>query len=362
MNITEMNRDSLIPLKKYKTFGEIQDAPIISAIQCITRMKPSNEKDFLSNWLFTNHYLNKKRSGSLTDRIKNFNNKICFNHLCKEYFNGFDINKCISNIILPKKATDIIKKLNLIQGSLTGTYIDYLMRRIISEINHSDFNDNRTNTILNKNKNKIIYTENGHVCSLGCKCIIESDNCWQYTQCRLNYCQYESYNKVKNTEKYKIKDTIVDIFIISLCHSECFGGCPNQDKVELILKEITNVNFYDDFIIPLYEYCNKLILNKKEIHLNPILGSSKNMIPADCDLIIDDMLIDIKCTKGINTISEILQLLGYSSLNLDFIPIYGIPIKQISIINILEGVEYIYDISNISKASLLDYLILLQDK
>ena len=86
------------------------------------------------------------------------------------------------------------------------------------------------------------------------------------------------------------------------------------------------------------------------------------MIPADCDLIIDDMLIDIKCTKGINTISEILQLLGYSSLNLDFIPIYGIPIKQISIINILEGVEYIYDISNISKASLLDYLILLQDK
>lgn len=447
--VIEINSNTLISSKKYKTIKDIQNAPIKSAIQCITRMKDSNEKEYLCKWLFNKHYLHIKQTGPLTNRIKNINNKICFNYLCKEYFNGFDINKCISNEILPKKSSDIIKKLNLIQSSLTGTYVDYLMRRMISEINQSEFDDRRIKTILYKN-NQIIYRDNlwkfhikndsaiciwnmfeeptiesetigiiennhtfielsrknewlnikyedkigwvrykipqtlgnplpiegnlseyidnpwfknigrGHICSKGCKCVIASNNPWQETLCRLNYCQYECYHKVKNTGKYKIEEVIKDIFIVSLCHSECFGGCPNQDKLDLILNEISDPKFYEDFIIPLYEYCKQLILNKKEIHLNPVLGSEKNMIPADCDLIIDDMLIDIKCTKGTNTIYEILQLIGYSSLNIDFIPRYGIPIKKISIINILEGIEYIYDISNISNKSLLDYLKILQ--
>ena len=154
-----INRDTPIPLKKYKTFGEIQDAPIMSAIQCITRMKVSFEKEFLSEWLFNNHYLKKKFSGNLTDRIKNLNNKICFNHLCKKYFNNFDINNCEMRQILPEKSVNIIKKLNFIQASLTGTFIDYLTRRIISEIQNETFSDSRAQNILH-NENEIIYSDN----------------------------------------------------------------------------------------------------------------------------------------------------------------------------------------------------------
>jgi len=443
-----INRDTPIPLKKYKTFGELQDAPIRSVIQCITRMKPSSEKDILSEWLFNNHYLKKKMVGNLTDRIKNFNNKICFNHLCKHYFNNFDINDCKISEILPERSVNIIKKLHSIQPSLTGTFIDYLMRRIISEIKGNQFSDNRVKSILYKN-NQIIYRDNlwrfrveyfagfcqwniqeepniksptigtiqnnhtfielsrkdewlnikyegkngwvrykipdcignpvgiegniqeyidnpwlenigkGHICSQMCKCMIESCNPWQETQCRLNYCQYECYHKVKNTGKYKIKDIIVDIFIVSLCHSECFGGCPNQEKVELILNEINNQQFYNDFIIPFHDYCKQLISNKTNIYLNPPTGCTQNNIPSDCDIILDNQLIDIKCTKGDNTISEILQLFGYSSL-IHTNPYINVDIKSISIINIFKGYEYIYDISNISSNSLLDYLKLLQ--
>ena len=443
-----INRDTPIPLKKYKTFGEIQDAPIMSAIQSITRMKPSCEKELLSEWLFNNHYLKKEFCGNLTDRIKNLNNKICFNHLCKTYFNNFDINNCESRQILPEKSINIIKKLNCIQASLTGTFIDYLIRRIISEIQDKPFSDRRALNILHDNEitysdnlwkfhtdftnptinvwnikeenninsssidfiqnnhtfielsrkdewlnikykdkngwvrykvpdcngnpkdiegNKAEYIDNpwftnikkGHICSNGCKCIIKSNNPYQITECQINYCQYECYNKVKNTEKYKIKDIIVDIFMVSLCHSEVFGGCPNHEKVALILNEINNQKFYNDFIIPFYDYCIKLLNYKTQIYLNPTTGCKENNIPSDCDLILDNQLIDIKCTKGDNTIYEILQLLGYSSL-IYTNPSIRVDIKSISIINILKGYEYIYDVSNISGDSLLNYLKILQ--
>ena len=450
MQVIDSNR--VIPLKKYKTFGEIQNAPIRSAIQCICRMKPSSEKELLCKWLFNSHYLKKHMKGNLTDRIKNFNNQICFNHLCKYYFNNFDINNCKINKILPQKSVDIIKKLHSIQSSLTGTFIDYLMRRIISEIQGTTFSDRRIKQILyNDNKNKVIYIDNsmsawkfhtdfttlgcwninkdpnikssiidqiqhnhtfielsrkdewlniqykdtngwvrykipdcnknpkgiegnikeyidnpwfikiqkGHTCSKYCKYIIESNNPWQETQCHLNYCQYECYNKVKDTTNYKIKDIVVDIFIVSFCHSESFGGCPNQEKVELLVNEIKGPTFYNDFIIPFQDYCNKLVSNTNNIYLNPVTGCKENKIPSDCDLIIDDKMIDIKCTKGDNSISEMLQLFGYSSLIYSN-PNINVDIKYISIINIFKGYEYIYDISNITCNSLLDYLKLLQ--
>ena len=447
-----INSNTVIPLKKYKTFGELQNAPIRSAIQCITRMKSSSEKELLCEWLFNSHYLKKHMKGNLTDRIKNFNNQICFDHLCKYYFNNFNIKGCTINKILPEKSVDVIKKIHSIQPSLTGTFIDYLMRRIISEIQVKPFSDRRIEAILHHdNNNQIIHINNdisvwkfhtdfttvgywniqkepdiqsstidqiqnnhtfielsrkgewlniqyrdkngwvrykipdcngnpkdiegnidkyidnpwfkkiekGNLFSKYCKYIIESSNPWQETECHLNYCQYVCYHKVKDTTNYKVKDILVDIFIVSLCHSECFGGCPNQEKVELLVNEIKDPLFYNDFIIPFQDYCNQLISNANKIYLIPTTGCKENKIASDCDLIIDDKLIDIKCTHGDNSISEILQLFGYSSLIYSN-PRINVDVKYISIINILKGYEYIYDITNISSNSLLDYLKVLQ--
>jgi uncharacterized protein YgiM (DUF1202 family) len=452
----ELTRDTPLSLKKYKTFGELQDAPIRSSIQCITRMKSSEEKIKLCEWLFNSHYLQKKIKGNLTDRIRIFNNKICFNYLCENYFNKFDINNHISNKILNEESSLNIKKLHSIQPSLTGTFIDYLMRRIISEIKGDQFSDNRVKSILfNDKKNDIIYSDNiwrfhveyftglcqwniqeepninsliigtiqnnhtfielsrkdewlnikyegkngwvrykipewgigllakgwcvegdieeyidnpwlkqigkGHICSRRCKCVIEACNPWQETQCLLNYCQYECYHKVKNTDKFKTIEIIKDIFIVSLCHSECFGGCPDQEKVNSILNEIATEEFMIEFVIPFYNYCEDLIKDKQKIYLNPALGCKENMIPSDCDIIIDDLLIDIKCTAGENSCIEILQLLGYLILACTN-PSININIDKISVINLYKGYEYIYDVSNLSKGLLLEYLKILQGK
>ena len=353
-----ISRSTLIPLKKYKTFGDIQDAPIISAIQCITRMKESPDKDMLTEWLFDTHYLNKPIRGNLTDRIKNFDNKICLNYICKNFLNGFDPGECEETQILSDTACNIIKKLHSIQSSLTGTFIDYLMRRVISEIKKEDFIDNRANKILYDNE--VIYDDPLiHTCLNGCKYNIKVKNPWQEKECELDYCQFDCYYKTKNTEQYKTKDIIVEIFMVSLCHIECFSGCPDQEKLENIIHELKSDAFIKDFYEPFYSYCNRLIKNKKKIYLNPTLGCRENMIPADCDIIIDDTLFDIKCTLGNKTTTELLQLLGYTSL------VYSNPsikstIKKISIINLYKGYEYIYDISEIPEESILFLLALLQ--
>ena len=452
----ELTRDTPLSLKKYKTFGELQDAPIRSSIQCITRMKSSEEKIKLCEWLFNSHYLQKNIKGNLTDRIRIFNNKICFNYLCENYFNKFDINNHISNKILNEESSLNIKKLHSINSSLTGTFIDYLMRRIITEIKGDQFSDNRVKSILfNDKKNDIIYSDNiwrfhvdyftgfsqwkiqrepnidspiigviqnnhtfielsrkdewlnikyedkngwvrykipewgigllakgwcvegdieeyidnpwfkkigkGHICSRRCKCVIESCNPYQGKQCLLNYCQYECYHKVKNTDRFKTIEIIKDIFIVSLCHSEFFGGCPDQEVINRILNEIGKEEFLIEFVIPLYNYCEDLIKDKQKIYLNPTLGCKENMIPSDCDIIIDDLLIDIKCTAGENSCIEILQLLGYLILACTN-PSININIDKISIINLYKGYEYIYDVSNLSKVLLMEYLKILQGK
>ncbi len=74
-----------------------------------------------------------------------------------------------------------------------------------------------------------------------------------------------------------------------------------------------------DLYTPLIILCKNIIENKKLIKLNPVFGGKlkhpvdKYNIPSDADLIINDCLIDIKCTKNKSNSKccEILQLLGY---------------------------------------------------
>jgi hypothetical protein len=89
-----------------------------------------------------------------------------------------------------------------------------------------------------------------------------------------------------------------------------------------------------------------------------LLDGEDTPIPSDCDIVIDDTLIDIKCTGGNKDISEILQLLGYASL-LKYNPKYNMRMNHICIINLLHGECKIYNIENILDDNLLDYVRLL---
>jgi hypothetical protein len=427
----------------------------------ITHLKSGPIKDYLSLWIYKSYYSKQSMYGNLTDRIKKINNAICYTQIMNDCFNRYDIKKnMVSKSILNNRTIHIVKEFHDICPSMCGSFIDYLIRRIISELTNIPFNDSRANNILNgdniisyhsdneniwefkesndKGWNWVIKKEpilsskiigeinqrdtfiayekknewlkikyknivgwvrwkipivpdgedtidieyysdpsmnienkhiqkvkkgNIHICSKGCKYDIEQTKYFKVPEyintCSLESCQYLSYEKVKDTEHYKTIDIVHDIFAISLCHSESFGFCPNQDKLNAFYNKLKS-NVIDDLIKPLTEMCKTLIQDKKNILLNPALGGKltnlKNAsIPADADLVIDDSIYDIKCTKTGKEYYEVLQLLGYSGLLL-LNEKFEHKINNMIILNILDGTLINYNISYLEKDNFVKYI------
>ena len=186
--------------------------------------------------------------------------------------------------------------------------------------------------------------------------------------CNYPVCRVESYKKIKDTINYKTKDIIPEIFISSICHSESFTSgtsCINMKTFgkmySIISSEVFLENITQHIINPLIQYFTNYI-SDKSVLLNPMLGGKyEYSIPADCDIVVDDTLIDIKCTIGDNSSYEIMQLLGYSAL-LQNNPTYNKRINQISILNLLEGSILFYDTSHISNQQYLSFLKILTQK
>ena len=109
--------------------------------------------------------------------------------------------------------------------------------------------------------------------------------------------------------------------------------------------------------------CQELVKENEtqNILLNPALGYpiellDNKKILADCDLVINNYLYDIKCTTGENSVYEILQLLGYASLlNCNSTKFHN-KVDNVSIINLLQGYIVNYDISYITKDQMVNYL------
>jgi hypothetical protein len=448
------------------TFKNIDDLKLCidrrKVILYVTHLKPGSIKDYLSKWLYESYYSKQSMCGNLTDRIKKINNGICYTEIMKKCFNGYDIKRNMSlTTILDTKVINIVKELHDICPSMCGSFIDYLIRRIICELTNRAFSDSRANKIL-KHDNIITYhsendniweyiknddwgnwpikeepiliskmigiinecdrfigyetknewlkinyknikgwvrwqlpkTSDGnfsdlechsdtsmnienkyiqkvkghniHMCSKGCKYDVEQSiyftNPEYLNYCSLKSCQNVSYEKVKDTETYKTKDIIYDIFATSLCHTEAFGFCPKQDKLDTFISKLKSM-VIDDLVEPLSEMCKKLIYDTKNILLNPAMGGALNnlenvSIPSDADLVIDHTLYDIKCTRSTNIgkeYYEILQLLGYSGLLL-LNKKYEHKINNMIILNILEGTSTKYNISYLEKDNFVKYI------
>jgi len=333
-----MNSNTPITSKKYKTIGNLLNAPIKSIIIVANNEPNKIIQEYLYDWLYENYYGKKCMIGNLTMRIKNIDNKCCYNYLTKNVFNNTDIlnkNKTTENI-LTQDCINIITQLHSIESSLTGVYLDYLLRRIICELLNKDFYDSRSD-----------HQENEFIIN---NLFISIKDC---------------YKKAKDITIYKSQDILVEIFFTSLSHTYAFGGIPNEDKLKNILEILQNTtNIIETFFIPLKTLCSNKIKNNTDIDilLNPTLGYKipqiNASIPSDCDLVVNNTLYDIKCTKGDNSIYEILQLLGYSSL-LNNIQKYNKHIDNIQIINLLHGFTTNYDISYITNEEMINYLKIL---
>ena len=352
----DINDDTIIASLRYNNIRDIKE-DIKYCINYTSHLKDIKLKKYLEDFLFENHYKIIFKSGSLTDRLKNINSNICYNSIYRNIFNN-NYNDSIKKYnILPLKCTNIVKLLHSIDPSITGSFIDYLIRRIICELLNIEFDDSRASWRLDSVD---------HICnSEDCRYNIEfeyQDKVEVFKKiCTLPYCRLHSYNLTKLTKIYKTQDIIKEIFITSLSHGEAFGMCPNQDNVNRIL-EILGSNLFDLYT-PLMILCKNIIENKELIKLNPVFGGKlkppvdKYNIPSDADLIINDCLIDIKCTKNKSNSKccEILQLLGYSALS-SFNADNHKKINKIMILNILEGSIYKIDISNITNKNYENYI------
>ena len=142
----------------------------------------------------------------------------------------------------------------------------------------------------------------------------------------------EAYEKVINKD-CNTKDIIKEIFVVSLAHNICFRDY-NKEKSSSQFEYITQNKFeFIDDIIKIIK-----IFDGEKYALNPTLSYG---ISADCDLIIDDNLIDFKVSKANNDKYELLQLLGYSSL----INVGNYKINKIHIIDLYKNKLKTIDIS-----------------
>ena len=349
-----MDSNTKLTSKTYKTIGELLKSPIRSIIIVSSKEKNKDVRLYLYEWLFKNYYNKKEMYGNLTNRIKNIANNPCYHYITKYCFENIDIlnhNKTIIKI-LNVDCINFILSLHSIQSSLIGTYLDYLLRRIICELINKEFNDTRAN-VHARDTNLItdMYWD-------------ENENISKIQVIKLPLNMLESYNKMKDVASYKTGKILLEIFITSISHTLAFRGVPNQEKLNSIINLLTNTeNIIEILLIPLQSLCYELIKDNLNILLNPALGYSipqldNKSIPSDCDLVINNNLYDVKVTSGDNSIYEILQLLGYASL-LNLNPKFNRKIENICIINLLQGNMINYDISYIDNEQMVNYLKIL---
>ena len=210
-------------------------------------------------------------------------------------------DKLMNIKIQEKKLGYSIKPNN--QYAYYGQFVDYLVIYEIAKKYNIPFSDDRTKYILLHN-NGDNYGE-----------IIKT-----------------SYHNMTN----KIA-TICDIFNVSLCHSLFFdddNAMSMINKFEPFYDKLS----YDNII----KYINNI--NSKNIILNPILTNYELGIIADGDIIMDNIIIDIKVSNSIGLhIYDFIQLIIYAIL---YYANTGIICNKLVILNFLKGCEYEIDVSD----------------
>ena len=156
------------------------------------------------------------------------------------------------------------------------------------------------------------------------------------------------YLKFMNKEN-SWKKIIWEVFMVSKCHS-IWGDRRKNLYVEISKKNIHSLEeFYDD----IFEFISNIISKNTNVYCNPQLDNG--LIFGDADLIINNEIMDFKTSfnEDVN-IEYTLQLLIYTSLARS----KGMNINKISVYNPLCGVYYYADISSWEKdEELLEYLI-----
>lgn len=333
-NIVKNNTD-ILPLDTIITFGKyknkflkdlLEDNSYVNWI-IENNISPNSQELFLKSIIYYNiTKINTQpiKGGNLTLRVKDMLLKRNYTDIC-ESNNIYMIAEESCNII-SNEFCEFIQNLHRIYPSGAGCFIDYLFRRILSELINNPFEDTRT-TIMISPELSVKRENKDNICTIE-----------ELIQNEFNISITKSYEKVKNI-KIATSEIILEIFIVSLAHNLFFGDI----EIDLSKEQIIYLScaFKKEYIFDIIKLINTY--NGSKFALNPALGAGG--VGADCDLIIDDKLFDFKVTKGDNTKKDLLQLLGYASL----ISLRKHIINEVYIINLYKNQITKYIIKNWTK-------------
>jgi hypothetical protein len=282
--MTDIKSEKVIVTNKSllnKTEEEIKSLQITRGLLItVSKMTACKQRDYLDKMIYDNYYQAKFiDTGSLTDRIENINNKISYREITKRCFDGNDLLSNIIEMKLPYETEtfSIIKELHDANPSLTGSFLEYLIRRLIYEIKgEKGYSSNKIEhecsdvTISYANKTiKELYKLCKEVglkgySSMNKETIIKvledlakkNKCCRKLRDCEIPICAIMCMNKCHDIDNYKTKDIVREIFIQSIYHTMRFAS-PNQESFTRVYKIIDNSNNLESIlIIPLIKICN----------------------------------------------------------------------------------------------------------
>jgi hypothetical protein len=218
--------------------------------------------------------------------------------------------------------------------SYFGSFMDYALRRIISRISDIPVVDSRCEDIINGicRSGELKYRPD----------IIDS--------IRLSYHKYQN-------SSLSTRSTLNDVWKVSLSHAMWFGNLAEEQwdeysdlkldesgEIALVHRLKTMVRGLGNILAFQLDVRTKDGEDKMaKVMLNPCL-SIQHIINADADLIINDTIIDFKCSKNdpINT-NNFIQLMGYAALARE---LKVCEATSIAILNPLSGYIYFQKINN----------------
>lgn len=298
---------------KYKTIGMLKEQNRKSILLVIAKMKNGPERDHMIKWVVEKFYINKMDNSSVAKRVRLINSTVCVEYVSNYIFKN--LNKTPKRIIIDRYP--IIMKMHKYSGKFNGTFMDYLLRRVINEIRKTQFNDHRANFMIMQDPSRKQY-----------------------------------YDSVRSDAK--TVDILGDIFITSLYHTLFFAEEVPPDIEELFLKEVESEEF-KEYVLELIPFIESLI-GGEEVMLNPAVGIAA--LTGDADLIIGDTLYDLKCSIRCKDNLDLLQLLAYTSL----LKHRGTDIKAMRILNPIRGEILEYDVRSVKDEEWDQYLAFLTNK
>ena len=349
MDYDPYKADTKISSKTYKTLGNLLSIKSWSTIATVANTEKNPDiKKFLYRKAWEEHYKKKSNiKNNLTKLIKIYDNECCWYCITENIFKENIKDNYNDEEILNNECKSFIKNLYDVDEVLTGTYLEYVIRRIISERTKSEFKDSAVDDV-------ICYPE---------ELIMDWSKENYFDLNKLPISIKKSYKKIKDWNN-ETKNILLEIFIISLCNIIKYSNRININNVNKIIDLIQNTqDIIESFETPFNNLCENLLLNYKHTSSdenldNPIVSLDSKRIGSRYDLIIDNTLYEIKCRNKNKATSNatLLQLLGYASLlkcnnNRE--------INYISIIDLFNCKIIKYDISCITQDKMLAYLKLL---